>query len=71
MTTYAPSAPIYVCYFSGLWSPPIAPPGPGASPDTTVFDRARYFVDANGTVLYPQSIAASERMPLARPGGRF
>jgi hypothetical protein len=70
-TQYAPSAPIYVCYYAGRWSPPVAPPGPGLTAEPLIYDRARYFVDASGTLLYPQSIAPSDRMPLVRPGGRF
>lgn len=81
--SYPPLAPIFACYFAGLWNPPIGPPGPAcpappslgacatASPDTTVYDRALYFVDAHGVELYPSKIAPSSLLPVRRPGGPF
>jgi hypothetical protein len=41
------------------------------SPDTTVYDRALYFVDAHGVELYPSKIASSSLLPMRRPGGPF
>ena len=81
--SYPPLAPIFACYFAGLWNPPIGPTGLAcpasasnsacvvASPDTTVYDRALYFVDAHGVELYPSKIAASSNLPVRRPGGPF
>jgi hypothetical protein len=81
--SYPPLAPVFACYFAGLWNPPIGPPGPACpasasnsacamgSPDTTVYDRALYFVDAHGVELYPSKIAPSSLLPMRRPGGPF
>jgi len=71
-TSYSPSAPIYVCYFSGSWAPPVGPPGPGQTERPIDYDRARYFVDDSGAVVGPSTIgssAPSSYLPLIRPGG--
>jgi hypothetical protein len=73
-TAYAPSAPIYVCYYSGAWAPSIPLPAPGHTYEPIEYDRARYFVDASGAVVMPTTIgssAPSAYLPLGRPGGRF
>jgi len=73
-TAYAPTAPIYVCYFSGSWAPSTPLPPPGHTYEPVEYNRARYFVDASGNVVMPTTIGSttpSAFLPIVRPGGRF
>lgn len=71
----APSAPAYVCYFDGQFSPPGGGPvSPGASAGATVpplIGRALILVDSSGTQHGPSKYGPTDSLPLARPGGRF
>jgi len=41
------------------------------TPDTTVYDRALYFVDGHGEELGPSKIGPAALLPIQRPGGQF